>query len=214
MADVNWRLGHYDEARQLLAQTGSSASRAVLALAGQIQASMALSQRQFPAALAAGRQVLQGTDLSAEVVAAVKSVVALAQAAMGAGSEAAASSAEAVAQASRSGSAWLIAVTGMGQAQTQLAAGEARQALESARAAQEWFARVGNQESEWRARLLAARAEAALKQSADARADAGRGMELLAGLGQKWDSGSYSGYLARPDVQFDRGQLERLAALK
>ena len=213
-ADVSWQLGHYEEARQLLAQAGSSASRGTLALAGQIQAAMALSQRQFPAAMEAGRRVLLETDLSADVAAGVKNVVGLAQVAMGAGREAAASTAEAAALAAKSGSAWLIAETALGQAQAQLAAGDAHKALESAQAAQQWFARVGNQEAEWRSRLAAARAEAALKQAENARADAGRALELLAALQQKWDPGSYAGYSARPDIQFDRGQVERLAAVK
>jgi hypothetical protein len=198
----------------LLAQAGSSASRGALALAGQIQAAMALSQRQFPAAVEAGRRVLLETDLSADVAAGVKNVVGLAQVAMGAGREAAASTAEAAALAAKSGSASRIAETALGQAQALLAAGDARKALESAQAAQQWFARVGNQEAEWRSRLAAARAEAALKQAENARADAGRALELLAALQQKWDPGSYAGYSARPDIQFDRGQLERLAAAK
>jgi tetratricopeptide (TPR) repeat protein/predicted Ser/Thr protein kinase len=213
-ADVSWQLGHYEEARQLLAQAGSSASRGALALAGQIQAAMALSQRQFPAAVEAGRRVLLETDLSADVASGVKNVMGLAQVAMGAGREAAASTAEAAALAAKSGSASRIAETAMGQAQALLAAGDARKALESAQAAQEWFAGVGNQEAEWRSRLAAARAEAALKQAENARADAGRALELLAALQQKWDPESYAGYSARPDIQFDRGQLERLAAAK
>ena len=213
-ADVSWRLGRYEEARQLLAQASSSNSRGALAQAGQIQAAMALSQRQFPAAIEAGRRVLLETGLSADVAAGVKNMVGLAQVAMGAGREAAASTAEAASLAARSGSAWLIAETALGQAQAQLAAGDAHKALESARAAQQWFARVGNQEAEWRSLLAAAQAEVVLKDAGNARADAGRALELLAALGQKWDPGSYAGYSARPDIQFDRGQLERLAAAK
>ena len=34
---------------------------------------------------------------------------------------------------------------------------------------------------------------------------------LLAGLEQKWHSDSYSTYLARPDIQYARSQLARLA---
>ncbi|MGD0867953.1 MAG: protein kinase [Bryobacteraceae bacterium] len=213
-ADVSWRLGRYEEARQLLAQASSSNSRGALAQAGQIQAAMALSQRQFPAAIEAGRRVLLETGLSADVAAGVKNVVGLAQIAMGAGREAAASTAEAAALAAKSGSAWLIAETALGQAQALLAVGDARKALESAQGAQQWFARVGNPEAEWRSLLAAARAEAALKEAENARGDAGRALDLLAALQQKWDPGSYAGYSARPDIQFDRGQLERLAAAK
>jgi len=213
-ADVSWRLGRYDEARQLLAQAGSSASRGALALAGRIQASMALSRRQFPAAIEAGRRVLLETDLSADVAAGIENVIGLAQIALGADRDAAASMAEAASLAAKSGSARLIAETTLGQAQARLAAGDARKALESAQAAQQWFARVGNQEAEWRSLLAAARAEAALQDAGKARADAGRALELLAALGQKWDPGSYAGYSARPDIQFDRSQLERLAAAK
>jgi tetratricopeptide (TPR) repeat protein/predicted Ser/Thr protein kinase len=213
-AAVSWQLGRYDEARQLLAQAGSSASRGALALAGQIQAAMALSQRQFPAAIETGRRVLLETDLSADVSAGVKNVVGLAQVAMGAGREAAASTAEAATLAAKSRSSWQIAETALGRAQALLAAGDARKALESAQAARQWFAGVSNQEAEWRSLLAAARAEAALKETGTARADAGRALELLAGLAQKWDSVSYAGYSARPDIQFDRGQLEHLAAAK
>jgi tetratricopeptide (TPR) repeat protein/predicted Ser/Thr protein kinase len=213
-ADMSWQLGRYEEARQLLAQAGSSASRGATALAGRIQSAMALSQRQFPAAMEDARRVLLEANLGADVAAGVKNVLGLAQIAMGAGREAAASTAEAAALAAKSGSAWLIAETALGQAQALLAAGDARKALESAQSAQGWFAPVGNQEAEWRSLLAAARAEAALKETENARADAGRALELLAALGQKWDPGSYAGYSARPDIQFDRGQLERLAAGK
>ena len=87
-------------------------------------------------------------------------------------------------------------------------------ALAGAQSAQQWFAHAGNQEEEWRAWLAAANAAAALKDIVAARADAGKAINLLAALGQKWDSVSYAGYTARPDIQFDRGQLTRLAALK
>jgi tetratricopeptide (TPR) repeat protein/predicted Ser/Thr protein kinase len=210
-ADVSWRLGRFDEARQLLAQASTSTSGGAQALAGEIQAAMALSQRQFPAALEAARRVLLDKNLSADVAVGVKNVMGLAQAATGTAREAAASTAEASALAAKSGSAWLLADTALAQSAALLGAGDARKALEAAQSAQQWFAHAGNQEAEWRARLAMARADATLKDAENARAEAGRGLELLAALRQKWDSGSYAGYAARPDIQFDRGQLERLA---
>jgi len=213
-AEVSWRLGRYDDARQLLAQAASSASQSAVALAGQIQAEMALSQRQFAIALEAGRRVLAGSGLSADVAAGVNQAVGLAQAAPGTGRDAAGSLETAAALAAKSGSAWLIADTALGQSQALLAAGDAGRALAGAQSAQQWFAHAGNQEEEWRAWLAAANAAAALKDIVAARADAGKAINLLAALGQKWDSVSYAGYTARPDIQFDRGQLTRLAALK
>ena len=213
-AGISWRLGQFDQARQLLAQVGTSASRGAQSYAGEIQASMALSQRQFPAALDAARRLLEETGLSADVAALAHNIMGLAQAAANNGKAAESSTAEAVALAAKAGSAWLVAETSIAHAQALLAAGDAHQALEKAQSAQQWFVKAGNLEGEWRADLAVARAQAALKQNDAARATAGHALELLAALGQKWDSNSYTGYAARPDIQFDRGQLQRLAELR
>jgi hypothetical protein len=148
------------------------------------------------------------------LAASVKAILGLAQIAAGAHRDGLASTAEALSQAVKSGSRLLIAETGLAHAEALLAAGEARQSLEEAVAAQDWFARAGNQEAEWRCWLLAGRAKAALEGPAQARPYAQEAADVLAGLPQKWDPDSYKTYLTRPDVQNCRNQVDRLAAGK
>jgi hypothetical protein len=95
-----------------------------------------------------------------------------------------------------------------------LAEGDARQALDTALAAQPGLARAGRQEAEWRCWLVASRAAAAQGKGAKSREYAERASKLLATLEQKWHSDSYSTYLARPDIQYARSQLARLAGGK
>jgi len=213
-SEVHWQLGRYDQARQLLAQCGSSASRTVLALADQIRAAMALSQRQFSVAIETSRRVLSQSGLNTDMAAQLRSVLGVAQVAAGARSDGLASTADAVTLAAKSGSQWLIAETGRSHAQALLAAGEPQKALTTASAAQQWFEHVGNREAEWRCWLVIARSEGALSDPAKSRADAQKAAQLLASLEQKWDADSYKSYLTRPDIQYDRNQLDKLAAGK
>jgi cyanophycinase-like exopeptidase len=116
-----------------------------------------------------------------------------------------------VALAAKSGKPSLIAETGLAQAEALLADGDARKALDAALAAQPGLAHAGRQEAEWRCWLVAARAAAALGAGAKSREYALQASNLLATLEQKWHSDSYSTYLARPDIQYARSQLARLA---
>ena len=125
-----------------------------------------------------------------------------------------AATSEAAAQAAKSGKPALIAETALAQAEALLAGGDTRAALDAALAAQPGLARAGRQEAEWRCWLVAARAAAALGAGAKSREYAGQASNLLAGLEQKWHSDSYSTYLARPDIQYARSQLTRLAGGK
>ena len=206
---ILWQLGRYDEARQSLEQVGTDASRDVLALAGAVRAAMALSRREFPAAIAASRGVLALRGPGADE-AGMKSVLGLALAGSGAPRDAVLSAGEASALAKKAGDPWFIAAAGLAHAETLLAAGQARPALEEALAAQQWFAHTGNPEPEWRCWLSASRAETALGDPGKSREFATKSSEALAGLAQKWDSDSYRTYLTRPDIQYARGWLARL----
>ncbi len=212
-SEALWQLGHYDQARQLLEQCGSSTSRTVLALADQIRGAMALSQRQFPVAIETSRRLLSQKGLGADLEARIRSVLGRAQAAAGARREGVASTEEAVSLATKSGSPWLIAETRRAHAETLLAAGEDRRALQAAQFAQQWFARAGNQEAEWHCWLVESLAEVRLAEPAKSREAAQKAAALLADLRQKWDDpGNYNKYLNRPDVQFERNQLDKLVA--
>jgi tetratricopeptide (TPR) repeat protein len=213
-ADIYWRLGRYQDARQALDAAGPSASRTVLALADQIRAAMALSQRQFAAALEIGRRVLAQNGLDLDLTVAAKSTLGLAQTASGARREGLATAGDAAQLAAKSGSGLLIAETGLAHAEALLAAGDARPALDAALVAQHWFAAAGNPESEWRSWLEAARAENALGHAEKSRENAEKARDLLAGLAQKWDPDNYQTYLSRPDIQDARSHLARLAAAR
>jgi hypothetical protein len=138
----------------------------------------------------------------------------VAQAASGAARDAAASTEEAVALAAKTGDPGLIAVAALARGEASLAAGNPRKALEDALAAERWYEQAGNLAVEWRCWLIAARAESALGEAGKSRDYATRASEALAELARKWDAESYKTYVARPDIQYDRAQLTRLAGAK
>jgi tetratricopeptide (TPR) repeat protein/predicted Ser/Thr protein kinase len=213
-AEVYWRLGRYQEARQSLDDAGPSPSRAVAALGDQIRAAMALSQRDFRGAMEYSRQVLAQPNLDSELTVAATGTLGGAQIAAGARREGLAAMAEAAKLAAQSGSAQLLAETRLAYAEALLPAGEAQRALDTALAAQQWFAGAGNQEGEWRSWLVAAGAERGLAHAGKAQESAQRALQLLATIEQKWDSGNYKTYVSRPDIQDRRSQLARLAGAR
>jgi tetratricopeptide (TPR) repeat protein/predicted Ser/Thr protein kinase len=208
---ILWQLGRYGEAQQALEAASPGASRGLQAQLDAVRCRVALSQRQFAVAVASGRRLLSQAGLSNEAAAEAGSVLGLALAATGARRDGVASTSEAVALAVKSGKPSLIAETGLAQAEALLAEGDARKALDTALAAQPELARTGREEAEWRCWLVASRAAAALGAGAKSREHANQASNLLAGLEQKWHSDSYSTYLARPDIQYARSQLARLA---
>jgi len=211
---VLWQLGRYAEARQSLDQIVPGTSRGLAAQADRIRVAMALSERQFSAAIEGSRRLLAQPGPSTETLVTLKRILGLAEAASGARSDAVASTSEALALATKSSGPRLIAETGLAHAQALLAAGDPAKALENALAAQQWCARVGRQEAEWHCWLAASQALAASGDALRSREYAAKASDLLAVLARKWDAESYKTYLARPDIQYDRGQLARLAAAK
>ena len=211
---ILWQLGRYGEAQQALETAGAGASPALQQQLDAERCGMALSQRQFAAAVASGRRLLSQAGLTDETAAEARSMLGLALASNGAPRDAVASTSAAVALAVKSGKPSLIAETGLAQAEALLASGDARKALDAALEAQPGLARTERQEAEWRCWLVASRAAAALGAGAKSREYARQASNLLAGLEQKWHSDSYRTYLARPDIQYARSQLARLAGGK
>ena len=147
---ILWQLGRYGEARQALEEVVPGASRGFEALLEAARCRMALSQRQFAAAVASGRRLVSQAGLSDETAAEAGSALGLALASTGAGRDGVQSTTRAMALAVKSGKPPLIAETGLAQAEAWLAEGDARQALDTALAAQPGLARAGRQEAEWR----------------------------------------------------------------
>jgi GH15 family glucan-1,4-alpha-glucosidase len=82
--------------------------------------------------------------------------------------------------------------------------------LENSLEAENIFARSGQQDSEWRALLIAARASESAGDKSAARDYASKADTLCAGLEQKWGKEAYAGYLRRPDIQNYRSQLAQI----
>jgi ATP/maltotriose-dependent transcriptional regulator MalT len=197
-----------------MAQAGTEASRDLAARTDRIRAAMALSERQFPAAIEACRRVLAQPGLRRDTLAATKIVMGLAQAGSGKKQEAAAAADEAASLAAQSHNPKLMADAELARAETLLAAGNAAKALDSVLSAEEKFARIGRPDLEWRCWLTAARAKLSLHDAAAAHEFAVKASHQLAILAQKWDADNFKTYSSRPDVQYDQGQLARLVPAK
>jgi hypothetical protein len=72
------------------------------------------------------------------------------------------------------------------------------------------LAQSGQQDSEWRALLIAAQASDLTGNKSAAYDYASRADTLCAGLKQKWGQEAYEGYLRRPDIQKYRNQNEQI----
>jgi tetratricopeptide (TPR) repeat protein len=216
-----WRLGRYDEARAALTEAaGISAQPAggSKELRVDIQrffAELALSQRQFSEAKAMAQVALTlaGTQFADSATEAMR-VQCLAQALNGSAREGQKLCAEVVERAKSSGDPWLLSETRLALAEAMLENKDAPGALEQAQGALESFVRSGQVDSEWRARLVLARAARLAGDEASAQEQAARASQALASLQQKWGADSYNSYLTRPDVQYYRKQLDEVSALR
>jgi tetratricopeptide (TPR) repeat protein/tRNA A-37 threonylcarbamoyl transferase component Bud32 len=206
---VLWRLGQYDEASAVLAQIKETAgkpenpNKEILARAFASEAGMALSQRRFPEAKAKGQQALAlaaslggRKDLTIEIDA-LLCVAARARALCD----------ESVRMAGEVGDPGLISNSHLALAEALLEAGNAEDARAAALRAEEFFARAGCVESEWRALALAGIASRRAGDEAAAREYLARARALLSQLEQSWGTDA-PGYFARLDVQRLRSVLD------
>jgi serine/threonine protein kinase/Tfp pilus assembly protein PilF len=215
--DVLWQIGRYEDARVALhestsiAERSQSAYKQLLAETEMIEARLELSDWHFPESKLKSQQALAlaGTRYKETAVQA-KHTLGLAAIRSGAPRAGSRLCAEAVDMASSTGDPQLIAGALLASAEAMLGSAEADRALETALRAQKSFARFGQQDSEWRAWLLAAQAKRQLGEIAAAREYASNAGARLSNLEQKWGPEAYNGYLARPDVQHFRTQLGQL----
>jgi hypothetical protein len=117
---------------------------------------------------------------------------------------------EAVAMAREANDPQLISSALLALAEVLLQGNEAKRALENALQAQAMFARSGQQDSEWRTLLIAARASELAGNKAARQDYAARADNLCAGLEQKWGKEAYNTYLSRPDIQNYRKQIAQI----
>lgn len=209
-----WQLGHYSEARVVLAQAFDVASsrggvdKQLIAWIHMFKAQMALSESRFGDAVAESRQALALGDVQDKRLSVqVSYITGLAQ--LRSGTAAAVTACQkAFDMATRAGDPRLISNAQLALAEALLATGDAANALTFALQAQETLARLGRRHSEWRAWLIAAQAEQ--RGQTKAREYAARGATLLAAMEKALGADEYKSYLSRPDVQRDRKQLEKL----
>ena len=213
-ASALWPLGRNDDAQSLLDEALQIANRpegGFKALAVSVylnEAEMALAQRQFSQAKEKSRQVLilAGTEYKEEAIEA-KRIYGLALVLSGAASEGVRASEEALQGANETKNPRLISKAQLALAESLLESGDAEGALTNALRSQQFFARSGEQASEWRALVVAERASRRANDEAKAREYQERASSLLSDLEKRWGADIYNLYMARPDVQTARKQL-------
>lgn len=217
--EMLWKLGRYEEARASFADVHTAAqrpdtgSKELLAVLYLSEAQMLLSERRFTEAKMKSQQALQlaGAQYKNTAITA-QYTHGLAQFFSGAPAQGKLLCREAVEQAERVDNPQLIACASLALAETALESGVAPGALAAAQRAQEIFARTGQQESTWRTSLITGMAYQRLQNFPAARTHLARAESLLSSLQQKWDEESFNTYRARPDIQYQRQQLEKSLA--
>lgn len=209
--DMLWRLGRYEEARTALDRAASVAGqmKPLSIRVGLIRSQVALSQRDFRGAEAQARHtlILLGTGYKRTAIE-LKSTRGLALALSGTkGGEQLCQEAVDLALSSRDPHLLLNALPALAEA--KLLTGDAPRALNLAKQAAASFEHSGQDESAWRANLLASRASQRLGDYEAARSHTLHAKDLLSTLKRVWGDADYESYLGRADIQFYLAQLKQ-----
>ena len=217
LSGVLWRLGRYDEAvamlaqlKEMIAKPGYINKDEMMARALAIEAGMALSQRRFSEAKAKGQNSLVlATSLGGrkDLTVAVDMIMCLAETFSGSFARAHTLCDEATRLAEAMGDPGFISRSYLARAEALLEAGDAEGAREAALRAEEFFARSGCVESDWRALALAGKACRRTGDEVAAREYIARAAALLSQFKQSLGADA-PGYLARLDVQRLRSVLD------
>jgi serine/threonine protein kinase/lipopolysaccharide biosynthesis regulator YciM len=207
-------LGRYDEARASLSQALAVAthpeagSKELLAFVHLANARMALGQERFPAARDESRQALALADKGQKEIAVLAGYTqAIAQARSGSPRPSKIICENAVTLAKASGNPRFAGEALLALAEVLLYNNEPQNALGAALEAQAGFQQSEQQDSDWRASLIAARAYQLIGDYAEMRKYASSANNLLLGLEQKLGAEAYGSFLSRPDVQNCRKQI-------
>ena len=215
--EIFCRLGRYAEARDALNQAASIADRhdapnkQMLARVCLIEAQMMLSERHFSQAKAKAAQALALNEITGHAAEA-RYTLGLAQALSDEKQQGKLSCEEAVKMAAHAGDPLMLSCATLALAEALLESGDAQGALTTALQAQDRFAQAGQEEPQWRAWLVAARASKRAGDEAKARQYAQSAEDLLSNLQRKWGEVAYNGYTNRPDVHYSRQHLSRVLA--
>jgi tetratricopeptide (TPR) repeat protein len=214
---VLWQMGRDKEAREALDQASAIAERpdgsnkGLAAESKMSKARLELSLSHFRAAIVNSQQALSlaGTQYTVIAIQA-RATLGLALARSGAPQAGKLLCEEAVDMATRTGDPQLLTGALLARAEALLENGDPQRAVTTAMQAQASFARFGQQDSEWRAWLIAARATQRPGEATARREYATQADTVLSKLTQTWGAEAYHSYLARPDVQHSREQLGQL----
>lgn len=217
-AEALGSLGRYGEAQPLLDQAAAIADKPggeIKRLSLEVKlaaAELDLTQGRFKEAGDKAEKVLAtaGTQFS-QVALTGRQLLGLARAYGGAATAGRAKCAEAVEQAKQLNDPWQLARAHLALAETMLLSGDSQGASRTALQAQEVFATLGQQASEWRALVVAALAYAKSGDKNKAQEYALRENDSRSKLEQRWSKDNYNTYLSRADVQRLRKQLDQLA---
>jgi tetratricopeptide (TPR) repeat protein len=209
--NVEWRLGKYaasasslNEAAELAKNQGYTQ---VLAEIEMIRGQIALSLRHFPEAITRSQHALDLSGQYRDVAVPAKYTLGLAQAESGSTREGVDTCKQAVDMAKAYGDAALLSRAMLALAEALEASGDASSALSLALEAQKRFSSAGQQESEWRAWLIAAQASLSKHDRAAAEEQLTQANEVISSLHQKWGEDDFNSYLSRPDIQVSHKQL-------
>lgn len=214
-----WRLGRYSEARAAFTEAEAIAAKPDAGYKGLVawlhltRAQMALSERRFDDAITESQEVLRiaGTQYNENAVQA-KSTLGLAKLYSVSRREGKELCRQALQTTSVSPGPALVAGTQLTTAEALFENGDAEGASRYALQAAEFFERSGQQDSWWRALLIASRASRFKNDLESASEYASRAARVLGALQQTWGTENYNSYLNRPDIQEYRKQLEAVSA--
>ena len=215
-----WQLGRYPEARAALdaafeiANRPEATAKTLLAWVHLTNARMALSERRYDEAKKKSQLALEvsGSQIP-DVTLQAKYCLGRAEAFSGAPQVGRKLCEEAVTLARKSNSPQLISSALLALAEVMLIGNDAKGALENSLEAKNIFARFGQQDSEWRALLIAARADQLAGDKSAAKENGLQADTLCAGLEQKWGKEAFAAYLRRPDIQNYRNQTAQILKL-
>jgi tetratricopeptide (TPR) repeat protein/tRNA A-37 threonylcarbamoyl transferase component Bud32 len=213
-ANFLWQLGRYDEARVALdaafelANDKEAQLKTVLAWVHLIRGRIALSQRQY--AEAKKEAQLAAEYNFSDVTLQANYTMGLAEAFSGSLPEGRKLCDEAFDAAQKLKSRQLTTSAQLALAEVMLLQKDSAAALDNALQTEKIFAQKGQQDSEWRALLIAARASDLAGNKPAAREYAARAEQTGNALQQKWGAEAYQGYLKRPDIQMYQKQLTDL----
>lgn len=206
--NILWRLGHYQEAQQLLdevSETIASTKGNFLQLqpaVNLVSGEKRLSERNFPSAITILNETIELAGKQyPDVVIESKYVLGLAKALTGGHKEAQKFCDEALSAASTAADFGLHSRALLAAAEAALARNDAQTALSLATQAQERFSRSSQLESEWRAWLIASLANAQLGNKDQAEMELKKASDTRSRLEQEWGADAFKKYTSRPDIQ-------------